>query len=105
MSDERPVFARWRFVLNAEIAGKKLLIIEFFEARHWRLRQGMPIYPSPRDVPEVDWSKMYRLRINGRWFGPRKLSFYTMVEAAQIVETVLERKSWEPPEDIYELES
>jgi hypothetical protein len=92
MSDERPVFARWRFPF-AEMLGKKIMIIEFFEARHWRLRQGMPVYPSPRDTPVIDWSKMYRLRINGRWFGPRKLSFYTMVDAAQIVERIIEKGS------------
>lgn len=88
MSDERPVFARFRCPF-AGIPGNKLMNIEFFEARHWRLRQGMPVYPSPRDIDAVDWARMYRLRINGKWFGPRKFSFYTMVEAAQIIEKVI----------------
>ena len=84
MSDERPVFARFRCPFAT---------IEYFEARHWRLRQGMPVYPAPRDILAVDWLKMYRLRINGRWFGPRKFSFYTMVEAAQIMERILDNKT------------
>lgn len=91
MSDERPIFARWRYPF-AEIEGKKILIIEFFEARHWRLRQGMSVHPSVKDWNggKLNWSKMYRVRINGRWFGQKKLSFFTMVQAAQIVEQILE---------------
>jgi len=91
MSDERPIFARWRYPF-AEIEGKKILIIEFFEARHWRLRQGMDVWPSPKereDWGRPGWSEMFRLRINGRWFGPRKLSFFTMVQAARIVARIL----------------
>lgn len=91
MSDERPIFARWLYPF-AKIEGKKILIVEFFEARHWRLRQGMKVYPSPKlwNGEYVDWSKMYRLRINGRWFGPMKWSFFTMVDAAKIVTRILE---------------
>ena len=90
MSDERPIFARWRYPF-AEIEGKKILIIEFFEARHWRLRQGMAVYPSPKELGgcEIDWTVMFRLRINGRWFGPRKWSFFTMVQAAEVVTRIL----------------
>jgi hypothetical protein len=91
MSDERPVYARWRYPF-AEILGKKILIIEFFEARHWRLRYGMDVWPSPKDVPAVDWSRMYRLRINGIWYGDRKYSFFTKVQAAMLVERLLETK-------------
>ena len=91
MSDERPIFARWRYPF-AEIEGKKILIIEFFEARHWRLRQGVAVYPSPKEWQGgegIDWSAMFRVRINGRWFGPRKWSFFTMIQAAQIVTRII----------------
>jgi len=90
MSDERPVFARWRYPF-AKIEGKKILIVEFFEARHWRIRHGMKVFPSLKDWggEEVDWSQMYRLRINGKWFGPKKLSFFTVVQAARIVTRIL----------------
>jgi hypothetical protein len=93
MSDERPVFARFRCPF-AGITGNKLLVIEYFEARHWRLRQGMPVYPAPRDVLSVDWSNMYRLRVNGRWFGPRKFSFYSLADGALIVERLLQRNNF-----------
>ena len=89
MSDERPVFARFRCPF-AGMLGKELLTIEYFEARFWHLKWGMAVYPGPGDIPSVDWSKMYRLRINGKLFGPRKYSFYTLVEAAQVVEGLLE---------------
>jgi hypothetical protein len=88
MSDERPVFARWRCPF-AGMLGNKFLIVEYFEARHWRLRYGMPVYPNPREVDVVDWQQMYRLRIDGRWFGPKKYSFYTLVESAMIVEKLI----------------
>jgi len=90
MSDERPVFARFRCPF-AGIAGNKLLTIEYFEARHWfwKIKHGAPVYPRPADVESVDWSKRYRLRVNGRWFGPRKLSFYTMAEASLLIEKLL----------------
>lgn len=91
MSDERPVFARWRFPF-ASIEGKKILLIEFFEARHWKIRYGMSVYPSLGDVALPNWSKRFRLRINGRWFGNKKLSFFTMVESAMIVERILETR-------------
>lgn len=88
MSDERPIFARWRYPF-ASIEGKKILIIEFFEARHWRLRQGMDVFPSPKESTDIDWPQMFRLRINGRWFGEQKFSFFTMVQAAEIVTRIL----------------
>jgi len=90
MSDERPVFARFRCPF-AGIAGNKILTIEYFEARHWTLRHGMQIYPAPGDIDEVDWCKMYRLRLNGRWFGPKRYSFYSFVDAALLVEKILEK--------------
>jgi len=92
MSDERPVFARFRFPF-AGIEGNKLLIFELFEARHWRLKQGMNVFPSPRDRESVDWAKMYRVRVNGRWFGEKRYCFFTLPEIAAIAERMLERKN------------
>ncbi len=89
MSDERPVFARWRFS-NAGMLGNKLLIFELFEAKYWRLKQGMPVFPSPRDCEAVDWSRMYRVRVNGRWFGEKKYSFFTLPQIAAVAERMLE---------------
>lgn len=91
MSDERPTYARWRYP-NAGIEGKKILTVEFFEARHWRLKAGMPVYPSRIAATGVNLEALYRLRVNGRWFGHRRLSFFSMVEAAAIVERILKIK-------------
>jgi len=91
MSDERPTYARWRYPF-AGMMGNKILTVEFFEARHWRLRPGMSVYPSAKDVEAVVWEKMFRLRVNGRWFGPRRLSFFSMVEAAALVARILKIK-------------
>ena len=63
-----------------------------FEARHWRLRPGMSVYPSRNAATGLDFNHLYRLRVNGRWFGPRRLSFFSMVEAAALVERVLKIK-------------
>jgi len=79
MSDERPVFARWRFPF-AGMLGNKLLVFELFEAKHWRLRPGTYIWPG-----------MYRIRVNGKWFGERKYSFFTLSEIADVAQHLLEQ--------------
>jgi len=91
MSDDRPTYARWRYPF-AGMTGNKILTVEFFEARHWRLRPGMSIYPSRNATTGLNLNDLYRLRVNGRWFGPRRLSFFSMIEAASLVERILKIK-------------
>jgi len=90
MSDERPSCGRLRFNF-AGIEGKEILLFELFEARHWHIRQGMRVYPSIRECESVDWSKRYRVRVKGRWFGKKGFKcFFTLPEIATIAERMLE---------------
>jgi len=94
MSDERPRYGTMRFPY-AGILGKKILFVELFQAKHWRLRHGMSVFPSIQDKPSVGWDKMYRIRIDGCWFGKRKYNFFSLFQVSMVVEKILEKRALE----------
>jgi len=94
MSEERPVFAIWRF---AEIKGKKPLKIELFKAELWRFGLGpgqgnvFPVLPCRSVDREKYYSERYRLRINGRMYrvGVEQFTFLTMKEVVELAESMI----------------
>ncbi|MBL4904424.1 MAG: hypothetical protein JKY62_17510 [Desulfocapsa sp.] len=90
MSEERVPDAIWRFWI-AGINGRKLLRIELFLARQWKITARIGKrnrYPwCPMRGMEY-WTEYYRLRINGRWRQKEgyRFRFFTLVESLELVE-------------------
>ncbi len=83
-----PRFAKWRYPFSS-IPGN-ILKIELYEARFWPVKMGMKVYPSRPDSPDttIVYDEMFRVVINGRWYGPRKISFFTEFQIAEIVREI-----------------
>lgn len=73
---------------------KNDIVVELFPAKsfryNWnpRLRNFDPA-PPLRDADREDWwkwwEKLYRVRLNGKWYGEKQFTFMTEIEAAGLL--------------------